>query len=429
MTIREKMRSILRRSRHILLLVFGSIPAPLLLLQAMAPDKTGLCPIFAGTLFLFLLLCLAVPGKVRLGTGLLGCWAIIALGLFLLPFKEHFLLLLIPILYTGLLLGGMRIGSWPEDQEVSVVYCVICLFVYLLAQILMIFGGGGIGKPSPYTAVDLPVKLCFLVFVVLWMLAANRITLDRAATTANHAPVSMRRKNTLLTLLLVFIVVGIAMIPTVSNMVKAAWDALVNAVVAIFRWLSSLFPADESNEMAAAGEAGFMGFGEAAGDPSPFEKILEKILLVFALLACAAVLYFMGRKIWKKLKILFARLKVLLAQYTQAVSEDYVDEFDDTRSLEENSRMHRKRRRKPVWYKGGTLTSAEKVRYAYWTLLQKHPEWKDSSTARENLAESAADIYEEVRYSDNSISSEEADRFTDITDTTAHIGRSVRRQR
>jgi len=40
-----------------------------------------------------------------------------------------------------------------------------------------------------------------------------------------------------------------------------------------------------------------------------------------------------------------------------------------------------------------------------------HPEWSDGSTARENLPEEAAAVYERARYSEHPVSPEEAARF------------------
>ena len=48
---------------------------------------------------------------------------------------------------------------------------------------------------------------------------------------------------------------------------------------------------------------------------------------------------------------------------------------------------------------------------AYARLLRKKPQWTSSSTARENLPENAAALYERARYSEHPISSEDADSF------------------
>ena len=53
----------------------------------------------------------------------------------------------------------------------------------------------------------------------------------------------------------------------------------------------------------------------------------------------------------------------------------------------------------------------QRIRDRYQRLMQKHPEWDSGSTARENLPESAAPLYERVRYSPYPVTEEDAQQF------------------
>jgi hypothetical protein len=57
------------------------------------------------------------------------------------------------------------------------------------------------------------------------------------------------------------------------------------------------------------------------------------------------------------------------------------------------------------------MEPGQRVRYRYRRLLKKHPEWTQDKTARENLPEDPAGIYERARYSRDTVTEEEAKQF------------------
>ena len=50
--------------------------------------------------------------------------------------------------------------------------------------------------------------------------------------------------------------------------------------------------------------------------------------------------------------------------------------------------------------------------------MYKHPEWAKGSTARENLNQPAAVLYEQVRYAESSADEQAVQRFTEETKKT-----------
>ena len=138
---------------------------------------------------------------------------------------------------------------------------------------------------------------------------------------------------------------------------------------------------------------------------------LQMIFAVAGLLLAVAVtlwlVYFLIKKLIAGIKLLGR----LLGQYLQAVSEDYVDEITDTRE-ELNQAVGRtapdnRQKSQP----NRAQTPEQRIRYRYRQLMHRHPEWESGSTARENLNEEAASIYEYTRYSGRPVDEDKARTF------------------
>jgi len=102
---------------------------------------------------------------------------------------------------------------------------------------------------------------------------------------------------------------------------------------------------------------------------------------------------------------------VHFAQYFAVASQDYVDEITDTREDggEVSGSLLARIRRMAVSERG--MSPAGRIRHRYRVLLRRHPDWHASRTARENLPEETAALYEAARYSGREVSEEEAERF------------------
>lgn len=138
----------------------------------------------------------------------------------------------------------------------------------------------------------------------------------------------------------------------------------------------------------------------------------ENIFVVILKIAIAAVvlflLGFLLQKLWKFLK----KLLLDVNRYASEVAEDYQDEVTMTRESGAKEWLRAMKHRLSK-VDERALSSGERIRYRYLRLLVKHPEWSAGSTARENLPDEAARLYEKARYSAHSITENEADQFAD----------------
>ena len=94
--------------------------------------------------------------------------------------------------------------------------------------------------------------------------------------------------------------------------------------------------------------------------------------------------------------------------------EDFSDEITRTRGkrLKKSKEMQEPQENKerlPMF--SGRMTPVQKIRYRYRQLSRKHPEWTVQSTARENLQERAAGLYELARYSNHPVQEADAESF------------------
>ena len=60
------------------------------------------------------------------------------------------------------------------------------------------------------------------------------------------------------------------------------------------------------------------------------------------------------------------------------------------------------------------MSNTEKIRYTFGVMIDQHPDWKDSTTAREKIGGLHADIYEKVRYAEQEASDHETQVFEEL---------------
>ena len=150
-------------------------------------------------------------------------------------------------------------------------------------------------------------------------------------------------------------------------------------------------------------------------EASLFARILEQIFVVISVVLLVVAALLALRFLWRKLKQLLRYLYGQLRHYASTASEDYVDEVEDTREQGEKhySLAQRIMRRRNAQKNLKTLPPREQIRMRYSILRGKHPEWEQSSTARENLSESSAQLYEKARYSSHEITLQDSESFAD----------------
>lgn len=398
-----------RKMQHPLLMALTALPIALLLALRYAPEQLWQAALIPGAYVLLSWGCILIPGRKRLIGGVLFALVLAGMGLVLLPWRTAPALLLIPVMYIALVFAALPIGGWPRNRELAVIWHVGGVVTHVAGQVLVNVG-------TIFAAGRLPLLVSFLLDAALVLLALNRASLDSAAQSRRTVPLLMRRQNLVVTLGMLIIGVGVAAIPAIGSLLNRAWDGLLQGIAFVAGLLMALLPQSSGTVGGApAADSSDMGFGEAAA-PSEWAVLMEKIIGVIAVVVLVIALVLAGRALWKKLVRLVKYLWGRLGQYGAAAGEDYEDEITSTRDEPDTEReglLGRLRRFAPAEDKGRTPT--ERVRSRYKRLKQRRTDWSAASTARENLPEGAAALYERARYSGKDLSEEDAARFREET--------------
>ena len=397
-----------RKCQFPLLLAAGTLPIPMLVCALAVPEGVRAALAMMALYVVLAWTCLLIRGKLRLAAGALGAAMLIAVGAASLPIGEAHAALLIPVVYAVLLLSGLQFAGWARGRELNPVVCAILVLAHVIAQVLVNVAAGG---DSPYAAVDELLIAGFICFGALMLLYLNRISLNLAVNGKQAVPASMRRKNMLLTFALLGVTLLIAALPAVARAVGRVWQWFKMLLIAVIQWLYGLFPEDSVTGTESGGSGGFPAV--EASEPSILAVILEKIMVVVVMTAVAVLAVFALRILWRKIRVLLRRLWAQLNAYLASSTEDYEDEIADTREdgAAERSARRSRRRMPRRRVNEGALKPAERIRYRYLMAWMRHPEWTPERTARENLSEGAAQLYERARYSDHEISQQEAAEF------------------
>lgn len=397
-------REFFRKTMILASLALGTLPAALLAFAWMCPQWLWLAPVYAGCFLMLGAVWLWVPGKRRLllalpVTVLLGILCLASFGEKLLPVMAFW------GLYSGLFLWSLQLGSWEPDDELSPLVPLGCLALHLLGQFALFADSR---YPQPKLTLCGPwLTGSFLGFLLLTVLAWNRGSMYMASGAKRSVTQSVRTKNSRMMLILFGAAIAASFIPKIYEWIR---QGILWIIAGVLRLLTALLP-----EMGGAGPG---GEGASPGglppvedtEPSLFMKILETVMVVLVCLAMLALSIWLLWQLIRLVRNLLRQLWTALGRYAAAVSEDYVDEITSTRGAgEERSTRRNPGRKKPKRLRDGT--PEETVRYRYRLLLWKNPQWIPGATARENLPATAAEIYEQARYSTHPVTREDAERF------------------
>ncbi len=409
------MKHFLRKCQHPMLLASGTYPLFVMLTVRILPDAVTLLPLLGLAYLPLAWGCLLAPGRWRIPAATLGGLLLFAVGKTLLPTQEAFALFLLPAGYTVLLFAVLPIAGQPREAELPPAWYVIGLIAHLLAQIVTDYARRL--HSSLYAPAEGTLLFVFLVFLMLTMLALNRISLEEASQSRVKIPVQMRRQNLFLTLGLLCVAVLVAALPAIGAFLRRLWDSAVSGIAAIAGFFASLL-SRSSGGAAPADEGGLTGFGASETvEPGLVQLILEKVIGIIALLAAAALIFFLARKLAKVLHRLFQWLWQKLAVFGNAAARDYEDEITDTRDDAQYERAGLLKRIQKLGHRPDTsrMSPNQRVRYRYLRLRMKHTDWQDASTARENLSPATAQIYERARYAGKALTDTEAQQFFEDT--------------
>lgn len=408
-------RSLLGRAYAALLLCLAASPHALMMLVKNEPALLPMFPLIPAGLILASMLCMALPGRLRIPAAALACIASAAgcLTAGYCPARSPRLILLLGA--CALLLVSLPLAGQRRRAGVSAAAYCIGLAVQVLAH-LTVWAARRMKNPV-YEPVVPAMTAVFAVYILLSLLEMNRVGLSRATLGRQSLPKAIRRFNTALTCAMFVLGMLIASMPAFARLMRAVWNALAAAIMQFLRLLASLMPEGAVGTGGMGGAQEPMMLGGEAAEPSLLAVILEKIAIIAVCLLLIALVIPLLRRILRLLQQAVNRLQELMKAYIASVAEDG-DEITDTRSdkpgCEQRDRLgplsSLLRRAGPQ-----DRTPSGRIRAGYARLLRRRPQWAPSSTARENLPPEAASLYEQARYSEHPVTPQDAERFAERT--------------
>jgi hypothetical protein len=242
-----------------------------------------------------------------------------------------------------------------------------------------------------------------------------RVNLLFNAAMERTVPKHIYKFNRVLTLAFAGLTFLIGCTPAIVRFISGLWNTAIGLLARLIAWFHSLFPVPETvkDSEPTGPRDNVMPYAES--EPGLLARILEIVMYLLIIAVAIFVLWMIIKYVRRFIKWLMKWFR----DYAAASSTgDYVDEISDTREDGDHRRAFTRRRRKKDPLRGinpKKLPPSERVRFYYLKLLVGHPAWKSASTARENLPDSAAHIYERARYSNAAISEPEAEAFLSET--------------
>ena len=384
-------------------------------------------------------------------------------GSFLLPYSPAAVLLLplaalVLTLGAGLLPGKRRrpgfllvlalqaaLCAWVliPQNPLSVLLFLPCLVIMLLFMPslsrapgmewpapLMTYGialhlaGQVLKGQAVFAGAGAMLSLFFSGYLLVCLFVLNRYALIGAAGEDRPPPKKLLSRNRRLLAFIGLAALLAANFKEFEIAVLAAWAFLKSVLATLLVWLSMLLPDMTSQrEQAAPGELDLSGLG-GESQPGTFWVILEKVLMVVAVILAAALLLFALYQLSRLLKKLLKKILARLKDYSRSLGEGYVDRTENlfdwgeaVKAARERWTSFQKRHQRPPDY--NRLSPGEKVRRIY-ALLIKRARPEPSLTAREALqsglmaleqtkAQHMASLYEKARYSGHPVSEDEAE--------------------
>ncbi len=413
--MKKSINGLFHKVQHLLLMASATLPVAVWLMLQLCPDRFACLPVFPAVCVLLGFFGLLLPGRWRIPLGVGGTVLLAVLALWLLPVGQNFALLLLPAGYGVLLFLMLPVSGWARQQEPAPQWAAVGIGTHLLLQLTV--GAAERSGSALYQPAE-PLRISsFLLFLLLALLSFNRANLGKAAQDRVQIPRQMRRRNAVLTIALMALALLVAALPAIGETLSRLWDMLWKAIASAAAFLVSLLSSADGGSGGDGGEmAAALPVGETA-ETGLFQLILEKVLGIIAIVALAVLLGWIGWRLWKVLRRLLGLLWQKLSRYGNAVAKDYEDEVTDTRDDGEyrSTSLIKRLRNRLSRADESRMTPAQRVRYRYLRLRNRHSDWLPAHTARETLPPEAARLYERARYGGQSLSDAEAEQFRDET--------------
>lgn len=399
-------RELWRKFQLVLLLTLGMLPVAPCILGLLAPELLDHSWMFAAVYGIFVTVSLFLPGKLRLLLGIAGTLLMLVPCVVLPSRDSWFIAATTAVIYSALLIWSMRIAGWETEEEMPMLWGLISLCAHLIAQLLVFL--------KFIHSYQVLLTVSFFAFAGLTMLSLNRQSLNLASGGRRGFSTSMRRKNVLLTLCMFGVALLVALIPSVWGLIRL----IGSGISVLMQKLQELFAEEAEQTLATqmtevTEETYEYAFGDIqARDPNPtVYKVMTVVVLAVVIPFGIVILY----KVGKLLAGAVSRIVTSVLNTASAEAEEYEDEITDTRVDAQSETVRSKKKQKRSLTQRRNLPPGEQIRYHYRLLAKKHPEWHAADTARDNLAESAAELYEKARYSDHTITQQDAARFKNET--------------
>lgn len=401
----QKWITLWQHSRYPLQVAFATLPVTLIL-QAQFGAKLLFLVWLLPLCFVVLdLLGQKVTGKLRLPFAIGAALVQLLWGLFFHLQTGSPFLWIAPVMYCILTLWGM---AWDAEDRTTNLWFTVGLVLHIGAQLYR--RTRVVANDPVLDPVSGWILAAFFLFALISFLSMNQTGLKLASSGRQSVPKAMQRKNLVMTLVFFAIAFIIALIPAATQAVSL----LFSWIGRFLQWLSSLIPERQQTQVSESVPVQendmmeILGLENSPGMPPWIQTVIYGILIAVAAAVVILVLYVLIRKLLSLLRRILANLN----RYMHAVSEDYVDEITSTYSAPEDEQESHRKQRKLSVSEEHKLPPAERIRFRYRRLRQKHPQWQSGSTARETLPESAAVLYERARYSSHPVTEEDAQRFT-----------------
>lgn len=405
----EQRKEFLRKCQFPLAASLAIAPIPQLVYVAVAPVLVPFFWVLPLAYFLLALLSFQIPGKYRMLYGIGASVVIAGIGACAILAEPSFfpgLLLLIPaVAYIVVMMVNLPMAGWGMDKELPPfwLYCGFATHLGTYVVKFMLLAAWGVN----WNAINPCLSITFFALAILVMLSLTRVNLNSSANGRQKPSEAMKQRNLVFTVVFFVLAMLISLIPSIYEVIDFVIDWLVTTIKDL---IENMKIDNIVNDL-----------GSGSGKPPTPENneggadLLTSILNALFLLCGAIILLLCLRAIlpiiFRKIRDFFAKLRKGLTSYVSAATEDYIDEVTDLspsdRDKPKGPRLSAAEER--------SLPPAERIRYRYRRLKSRHPEWASGSTARENLPDKAAPLYEKARYSTHPITEEDADTFKSNT--------------
>ena len=400
MTLREY----IRKCQFPILIALGSYPATVVLSFFLAPQLLYYTWILPAVFAVMTILLMAIPGKLRIPLGICGAVLLVLPCFVYLHGQNRNIALIFAPAYAFMLLWCLFLPSWDFRREIPAGWLGICFATGMI--------GCFFAWLDPRLAPLAPaIRACFVGFIFLALLSLNRGSVNLALGLSQSCPVSLRRKNQILTIGIFSIAALVAMVPWLIDLM----EKFIMMVLHLLFMLRNLEEPAETTEAATFVPETTENWMDVVLDGVKTRRTTEAELIIIGVIAvtvAALILYFAARRLIEVLKSTLGHLSKWMETVATTQQDDFIDEISDTR--DDATVAVRKKRRERI-LPPRNMSPTEKIRYRYRRLLAKHPEWKQHHTARENLPEEAAKLYERARYSGHPITCEDAEQFQSKT--------------